>query len=89
MVDEVEDTFDKLKADAKAVVKNVTEPGKDLGDECNKEKGKENSRGYEQTTGSAASLQKPVSMREMIHEIQMLIGITSKIKSVNNFHFSV
>jgi hypothetical protein len=29
MADEIEDTFDKLKAGAKAVAKKVTDPGKD------------------------------------------------------------
>ena len=55
MADEIEGTFDKLKAGAKAVAKKVTDPSKDLGDEYDKEKGKENSRGYEQTTGSGTS----------------------------------
>ena len=32
MADEAENTFDKLKAGAKAVAKKVTDPGKDLGD---------------------------------------------------------
>jgi hypothetical protein len=41
MADEVEDTFDKLKAGAKAVAKKVTDPGKDLGAEYDKQKGKE------------------------------------------------
>ena len=55
MADEIENTFDKLKAGAKAVARKVTDPGKDLGDEYDKERGKENSRGYEQTTRSATS----------------------------------
>ena len=55
MADEIEDTFDKLKAGAKAVAKKVTDPGKDLGDEYDKERGKETSRDYEQTTGSGTS----------------------------------
>jgi hypothetical protein len=55
MADEIEGTFDKIKAGAKAVAKKVTDPGKDLGDEYDKEKGKENSRGYEQTTESRTS----------------------------------
>jgi hypothetical protein len=55
MADEIEGTFDKLKAGAKAVAKKVTDPGKDLGDEYDKERGKDNSRGYEQTTGSGTS----------------------------------
>ena len=49
MADEIEDTFDKLKAGAKAVAKKVTDPGKDLGDEYDKEKGKESSKDYEET----------------------------------------
>ena len=32
MADEIEGTFGKLKAGAKAVAKKVTDPGKDLGD---------------------------------------------------------
>ena len=55
MADEIEGTFDKLKAGAKAVAKKVTDPGKDLGDEYDKERGKENSKNYEQTTGSGTS----------------------------------
>ena len=47
MADEIEGTFDKLKAGAKAVAKKVTDPGKDLGDEYDKERGKETSN-YEQ-----------------------------------------
>jgi hypothetical protein len=55
MADEIEGTFDKLKAGAKAVAKKVTDPSKDLGDEYDKERGKENSTGYEQRTGSGTS----------------------------------
>ena len=55
MADEIEGTFDKLKAGAKAVAKKVTDPSKDLGDEYDKERGKENSTGYERTTGSGTS----------------------------------
>jgi len=55
MADEIEGTFDKLKAGAKAVAKKVTDPGKDLGDEYDKERGKDSSRGYEQTMGSGTS----------------------------------
>ena len=55
MADEIEGTFDKLKAGAKAVAKKVTDPSKDLGDEYDKERGKENSKDYEQTTGSGTS----------------------------------
>ena len=55
MADEIEGTFDKLKAGAKAVAKKVTDPGKDLGDEYDKERGKENSRDYEQTTGTGTN----------------------------------
>jgi hypothetical protein len=51
MADEIEDTFDKLKAGAKA----VTDPGKDLGDEYEKEKGKESSRDYKQTDESKSN----------------------------------
>ena len=55
MADEIEGTFDKLKAGAKAVAKKITDPGKDLGDEYDKDRGKENSRDYEQTTGFGTS----------------------------------
>ena len=55
MADEREGTFDKLKAGAKAVAKKVTDPSKGLGDEYDKERGKENSRGYELTTESGTS----------------------------------
>ncbi len=55
MADEIEHTFDKLKAGAKAVAKKVTDPGKDLGEEYDKERDKENSTSYEQTTGSGTS----------------------------------
>jgi hypothetical protein len=54
MADEVEDTFDKLKAGAKAVAKKVTDPDKDLGAEYNKEKGKERAGDYEQTDESGS-----------------------------------
>lgn len=52
MADEVEDTFDKLKAGAKAVAKKVTDPGKDLGAEYNKEKGKERASDFERKDDS-------------------------------------
>ena len=62
MAEEVEDTFDKLKAGAKAVAKKVTDPSKDLGDEYDKERGKDNptihehdSTGYEQTSQTGTS----------------------------------
>ena len=38
MAEEVEDTFDKLKAGAKAVAKKVADPDKDLGGEYKKER---------------------------------------------------
>ena len=41
MADEVGDTFDKIKAGAKAVAKKVIDPNRDLGTEYEKEKGKE------------------------------------------------
>ena len=41
MAEEVEGTFDKLKAGAKAVATKVTNPDKDLGAEYEKEKNKE------------------------------------------------
>jgi hypothetical protein len=55
MADEIEDTFDKLKAGAKAVAKKVTDPGKDLGDEYDKERGKESSEDYEETDVSGSN----------------------------------
>ena len=62
MAEEVEDTFDKLKAGAKAVAKKVTDPSKDLGVEYDKERGKDNptihergSTGYEQTSQTGTS----------------------------------
>jgi hypothetical protein len=47
MADEIEDTFDKLKAGAKAVAKKVTDPDKDLGEEYEKEKGSVRAGDYE------------------------------------------
>ena len=52
MADEIEDTFDKLKAGAKAVAKKVTDPDKDLGAEYEKEKGKEGAGDFEQSDKS-------------------------------------
>jgi len=52
MAEEVEDTFEKLKAGAKAVAKKVTDPSKDLGNEYDKERGKDNPTISEQTSGS-------------------------------------
>jgi hypothetical protein len=49
MAKETEDTFDKLKAGAKAVGKKVTDPGKDIGEEYEKEKQKESAGEYGQT----------------------------------------
>jgi hypothetical protein len=67
MADEVENTFDKLKAGAKAVAKKVTDPGKDLGDEYDKERGQENSRDYQQSTGSGTN--DPMSPEKIVsHE---------------------
>ena len=54
MADEIEGTFDKLKAGAKAVAKKVTDPSKDLGDEYDKEKGKDTSKDYQQTDESGS-----------------------------------
>ena len=54
MADEIEGTIDKIKASAKAVAKKVTDPSKDLGDEYDKERGRDNP-GYEQTTGSGTN----------------------------------
>lgn len=54
MAEEVEDTFGKLKAGAKAVAKKVTDPGKDLGAEYDKQKGKERAGDYGQTDESGS-----------------------------------
>jgi hypothetical protein len=54
MAEEVEDTFDKLKAGAKAVAKKVTDPGKDMGDEYQKERSKEKTGDYKQTDESGS-----------------------------------
>ncbi len=54
MADDVEDTFDKLKAGAKAVAKKVTDPSKGLGNEYEKEKGKERAGDYTETDDSGA-----------------------------------
>jgi hypothetical protein len=54
MAKEAEDAFDKLKAGAKAIVKKVTDPSKDLGDEYDKEKGRERASDYDQTNESGA-----------------------------------
>jgi hypothetical protein len=56
MADEIEDTFDKLKAGAKALAKKVTDPGKDLGDEYDKERGKESSEDYEKIDVSGSMI---------------------------------
>jgi hypothetical protein len=55
MAKETEDTFDKLKAGAKAVAKKVTDPGKDLGDEYNKEKSREIGVDYRETDASGSN----------------------------------
>ena len=55
MAEEVEDTFDKLKAGAKAVAKKVTDPSKELGDEYDKERGKETSKDYQQSQESGSN----------------------------------
>jgi hypothetical protein len=47
MADEIENTFDKLKVGAKAIAKKVTDPDKDLGNEYDKERGKETSIDYQ------------------------------------------
>jgi hypothetical protein len=54
MAKEAEDTFDKLKAGAKAVAKKVTDPGSDMGTEYEKEKGKERAGDYQQTDESGS-----------------------------------
>ena len=59
MAEEAEDAFDKLKAGAKAVAKKVTDPSKDLGDEYNKEKGKERAGDFEQTDEGAKDPMSP------------------------------
>lgn len=59
MAEEAEDAFDKLKAGAKAVAKKVTDPGKDLDEEYNKEKGKETAGDFGET--DAAGSKDPMS----------------------------
>jgi hypothetical protein len=54
MAEEAEDTFDKLKAGAKAVAKKVTDPDRDLGEEYEKEKGKERAEDYGRTDESGS-----------------------------------
>jgi len=54
MAKEAEDAFDKLKAGAKAVAKKVIDPSNDLGDEYDKEKGRERASDYDQTNESGA-----------------------------------
>ena len=61
MAKETEDTFDKLKAGAKAVAKKVTDPGKDLSDEYNKEKSREMGRDSTQTETDASGSKDPMS----------------------------
>jgi hypothetical protein len=53
MADEVGDTFDKIKAGAKAVAKKVTDPNRDLGSEYEKEKGKERAGDYERNVSGS------------------------------------
>jgi hypothetical protein len=54
MAKEAEDTFDKLKAGAKAVAKKVTDPGSDMGAEYEKEKGRERADDYQHTDESGS-----------------------------------
>jgi hypothetical protein len=63
MADEIEDTFDKLKAGAKAVAKKVTDPDKDLGEQYEKEKEKERADDYEHTDESGSK--EPMSPDEI------------------------
>jgi ABC-type nickel/cobalt efflux system permease component RcnA len=51
MEDKIEDTFDKLKAGAKAVAEKVTHPDKDLGAEYEKEKHKESDSEHDANCG--------------------------------------
>ena len=63
MADEIEETFDKLKAGAKAVAKKVTDPNKDLGEQYEKEKEKERADDYEHTDESGSK--EPMSPNEI------------------------
>jgi len=54
MAEEAEDAFDKLKAGAKAVAKKVTDPGKDLNEGYNKEKGRETAGDFGETDASGS-----------------------------------
>jgi hypothetical protein len=82
MADEIEGTFDKLNAGAKAVAKKVTDPDKDLADEYDKEIGKANSRDYEQTIGSGTN--DPLSPEKIAsHEQQQLGEIPTRVRVEN------
>ena len=63
MADEIEETFDKLKAGAKAVAKKVTDPDKDLGEQYEREKEKERADDYEHTYESGSK--EPMSPDEI------------------------
>jgi hypothetical protein len=49
MTHEVEGTFEKLKAGAKAVAKKISDPDKDLGNEYDRERGNEDSTQFNKT----------------------------------------
>ena len=63
MADEIEETFDKLKAGAKGVAKKVTDPDQDLGEQYEKEKEKERADDYEHTYESGSK--EPMSPDEI------------------------
>src|SRR4029079_9627859 len=68
MAGEIEDTFDKLKAGAKAVAKKVTDPSKDLGDEYDKERGKDNPKIQEHDQSAYKQTSRDGTSDPMSHE---------------------
>ena len=63
MEDKIEDTFDKLKAGAKAVAEKVTHPDKDLGSEYEKEKHKEKMSDSEHDANCGCGHEHPMIMQ--------------------------
>ena len=65
MAEEVEDTFDKLKAGAKAVAKKVADPDKDLGEEYKKEREKESFENEAENIDSKIENKEPMSAEKI------------------------
>ena len=61
IMNEVEDTFDKLKAGAKAVAKKVAHPERDLVTQYEEERGKQN---LDNELNSDASSKDPISSED-------------------------